>query len=289
MLKQLLRLLRRRPAVPTPTIFRVPDGKRLYAIGDIHGRSDLLDEILGTLTTDALASAERGESPTVVFLGDYVDRGPDSRGVLDRLCALRSGPIEWRFLEGNHEMAMRAFMADPVAHKDWLRLGGGTTLASYGIDGPPDPMTESWLLAAAAQLADRLPSSHRSFLDNLDLLLEWGDYAFVHAGIRPGVALHAQSRSDLLSIRAPFIKSHTWHGKRIVHGHTVVRAPVVTPLRIGIDTGAYFSGRLTCLLLKDTECAFFATCDDGYGVQWLEPSSKSADSIKMSRNLNNRS
>jgi serine/threonine protein phosphatase 1 len=271
MMSHLFRAFRRRPAVPAPTVTSVPPGLRIYAVGDIHGRSDLLDELLETLRTDACAAADRGEQPIVVFLGDYIDRGPDSRGVLDRLSALTNGPIQWRFLEGNHEMAMRAFLADPLGNQAWLRFGGQPTLASFGIACPEQPDRE-WLLRAAAELAERLPSSHHHFLDQLDLLLQWGDYAFVHAGIRPGVPLEAQSRSDLLSIREPFLSARNWHGKRIVHGHTVVAKPIVTPTRIALDTGAYNTGRLTCLVLKDSECAFFATCEDGYGVRWLEPS-----------------
>lgn len=262
---------RRRPAVPAPTLFRIPSGLRLYAIGDIHGRSDLLDELLDAVRSDALAAADRGETPVVIFLGDYVDRGPDSRGVLDRLSALTRDVIDWRFLEGNHEMAMRAFMADPVAQQGWLRFGGAPTLRSYGIDVPASAPSERWLIDAGAELFRRLPSSHHYFLDHLDLLPEWGDYAFVHAGVRPGVPLAAQSRADLLTIRKPFIASRDWHGKRIVHGHTVTPRPVVTPRRVGIDTGAYASGRLTCVLLKDAECLFLETCEDGYGVRWLDP------------------
>lgn len=264
MLKRIFRpLAPPRPVVSPPGTSRIPPGKRVYAVGDIHGRLDLLDKILDTLQADALAAAAGGEQPIVVFLGDYVDRGPDSRGVIDRLCTLPAGPIEWHFLEGNHEMAMCAFMANPLANTAWLRLGGLATLASYDIDCPHAPLTEAWLVTAADALAKRLPSAHRQFLDDLDWLLEWGDYAFTHAGVRPGVALHAQSRFDLVSIRQPFLSSPDWHGKRIVHGHTVVREPAVSPHRVGIDTGAYFSGRLTCAVLRDTECTFFSTCEEG--------------------------
>lgn len=249
-------------ALPPPTP-AVPDGQKIYAIGDIHGRLDLLLRLLETIEEDASQATRRGLRPMVVFLGDYVDRGPDSRKVLDHLCGLQDGRITWRFLEGNHEMAMRAFMEAPAAMTQWLRLGGFATLASYGIAPPEQPERswpdKSWIVSAGSSLAERLPERHNRFLDGLEMRAEIGDYLFVHAGVRPGVSLQAQSYFDLLTIREPFLSCQDWHGKRVVHGHSIVREPLLRPERIAVDTGAWMSGRLSAVALEGCAAEFLVT------------------------------
>lgn len=241
---------------------------RIYVVGDSHGRSDLVDLVLAEILSDASQAARRGMRPVIVFLGDYVDRGADSRGVLNRLCRLPKGLVRWHFLEGNHEAAMLAFMVAPEKNAAWLAFGGAETLASYGIALPSGPLQPGDLESLVVALDNRLPMAHRHFLYELDLSLELGDYLFVHAGIRPGVPLAAQSRRDLLSIRKPFLSWRTCHAKRVVHGHTIVDEPEILPERIGIDTGAYFSGRLTCLVLEEDSISLFTTRPDGGGVTW---------------------
>jgi serine/threonine protein phosphatase 1 len=245
----------------------VPPGTCVFAIGDIHGCQDALALLLDCVLEDAIEAIRKGLEAHLVFLGDYVDRGPDSRGVLDSLTALPETPIHWHFLEGNHEAALMSFLASPLTNASWFDFGGIETLASYGVSVPTGPLSEIHLLTMAEDLDEQLPPRHRRFLENLDLMVELGDYLFVHAGIRPGVPLAAQSRGDLLTIRKPFLGSTTWHGKKIVHGHSVIAEPMIRPERIAIDTGAYRSGRLTCAVLEGGDCHFIVTRTDGQGVE----------------------
>lgn len=229
----------------------VPPGQIIYTIGDIHGEADLLRRLLERLRQDM---AERpGLAATAIFLGDYVDRGPDSRGVLDLLLSDPLPGAKRRFLRGNHEQTMMEFLVDPLAAADWLRFGGIETLGSYGVRAPPGPLEPARLRQLAAGLAERLPPAHLSFLRETALMAAVGDYAFVHAGIRPGVALNQQKPDDLLWIRdgfldRPFPTSHV-----IVHGHTITDEPELLAHRIGLDTGAYASGILTAIALEGTE------------------------------------
>jgi serine/threonine protein phosphatase 1 len=229
----------------------VPSGQIVYAIGDIHGEADLLRHLLEQLRQDM---AERSDlTATVIFLGDYVDRGPDSRGVLDLLL---SGPLpgaKLRFLRGNHEQAMMEFLVDPLTTADWLRFGGVETLTSYGLRAPPGSMGPDRLRQLAAGLAERLPPAHLSFLRTTSLMAAVGDYAFVHAGIRPGLPLNQQKQDDLLWIRDGFIDRPFQASHVIVHGHTISDEPELLPHRIGLDTGAYASGVLTAIALQGTE------------------------------------
>jgi len=259
-----LRWLSRRAKPPSIPAYRGPAGRRLYAVGDIHGRADLLDLVIGAIRTDAADAARRGLRPTAVFLGDYIDRGPDSRHVLDRLIELEPGAVDWHFLEGNHEAAMAGFIDAPHLNEIWLAYGGGATLQSYGVS------SELGLEQASEALRRALPAAHRAFLDRLPLSASFGDYFFVHAGIRPGIDLSAQSEQDLLFIREPFLSSPLLHPKRVVHGHTISSQPEILPARIGIDTGAYASGRLTCLVVEEDWTGFFSTRPDGSAVEWLD-------------------
>jgi len=230
---------------------RVPDGAVVYAVGDVHGERRLLDGLLEAIAADA-AALPPGTDRHLVFIGDYVDRGLESRSVLDLLTGDPLPGFRKRFLLGNHEASMLHFLEDPQGGGAWLEFGGLETLASYGVAASVAPGP-----AKRAALRDRLdaalPAAHRHFLRTLEHRVELGDYLFVHAGVRPGRALDRQVLEDLLWIREPFLSSARDHGKVVVHGHTVVEAPELLPNRIGIDTGAYATGVLTALVLAGTE------------------------------------
>ena len=233
-----------------------PEGKRLYAIGDIHGRKDLLEALHGLIEQDIAAHPDK--TPVLVYLGDYVDRGPDSRGVIEALAGINPPGVERTFLLGNHEDAMLAFLRDPESAAPWLEVGGLQTLASYGVDAGP-PSSPDDLADMATSLAEALPDHHRAFLDGLSLWKVQGDYLFVHAGIRPGTPIARQAVEDVLYIREPFLSATEPHDYVIVHGHHVSDQPVARPNRIGIDTGAFATGCLTCLILDGTSRTFFST------------------------------
>jgi serine/threonine protein phosphatase 1 len=230
---------------PEPTA-RVPDGIRIYAVGDLHGRVDLLDRLLTNIDDD-LASFPV-QRALHIFLGDYVDRGPGSRFVLDRLVA-RGQTHEVVFLKGNHELFLLDFLRNPEVLKHWRQYGGLDTLMSYGVVAPFNPSAEQ-LAALAAALYKAMPDAHLQFLDQLQTSFTCGDYFFVHAGVRPSVALAEQDEKDLLWIRDEFLQYPHGFGKIIVHGHTPVTQADIRPNRINIDTGAYATGLLTCLILE---------------------------------------
>jgi serine/threonine protein phosphatase 1 len=226
---------------------RVPDGVRIYAIGDIHGRADLLDRVLNRIDADL---AKNPVSNSVeVFLGDYVDRGPDSRQVLDRLVA-RKRTHRMVFLKGNHETYLAEFLSNPPILDEWQRIGGLETLMSYGITPSINADTAAQARLAAA-FDQALPESHRQFLGDLQSSFTCGDYYFVHAGVRPGIPLEKQREEDLLWIRREFLLYEKDFSKIVVHGHTPVQQPDIRPNRINIDTGAFATGNLTCLILED--------------------------------------
>jgi len=189
-----------------------------------------------------------------VFLGDYVDRGPNSRGVLERLATERF-PTPIIALRGNHEAMLFDFLAEPETASNWRRIGGLETLHSYGLDAGKVRAGRGYREAAEA-FREALPISHLDFLKKTLPCFSAGDYYFCHAGVRPGVPLDAQNEQDLLWMRDPFLSSQANFGKLIVHGHTPVTAPDIRPNRINIDTGAYISGRLTCLVLEADERRF---------------------------------
>ncbi len=219
---------------------------RIYAIGDVHGRVDLLDQVL--LRIDAHETAHPVPRSVEVFLGDYVDRGPASREVLDRLSA-RTRTRETVYLKGNHETFVERFLKDPALLSEWRRYGGIETLLSYGLVPSVNmDLAEQTRLAAAFDQA--LPLSHRIFLGGLRPSFTCGDYFFVHAGVRPGIPLAKQREEDLLWIREDFLLYEDTFSKIIVHGHTPVSEPDIRSNRINIDTGAYATGKLTCLMLE---------------------------------------
>ena len=226
----------------------------LYAVGDIHGRLDLLERLHDLITADAagLAAARK----VLVYLGDYVDRGPESRAVVDLLIEAPLEGLEPVHLLGNHEAFLLTFLADPDEVRVWFMNGGDATLRSYGVDPWAEPGPEGRPATLHAAFVDALPEAHRAFYSSLQLSHEEGDYLFVHAGVRPGIPLDAQDPEDLIWIRGEFLESGADHGKIVVHGHTPMGEPQVCANRIGIDTGACYGGHLTALVLHGTERRF---------------------------------
>jgi len=228
----------------------VPPGRRVYAVGDIHGRADLLEAALDRIAADDRAGGEA--QTTLVFLGDLVDRGPDSAGVVERLRRLADEGGDARFLLGNHEeVFLHALAGEAQAVRLFCRIGGRETLISYGMDAAEYERADYGEIAEA--LARLVPPEHRDFLAGFEQLVEVGDYVFAHAGVRPGVPLHGQRGEDLRWIREPFLRHRGALEKVVVHGHTIGEEAEFHPHRIGIDTGAYATGRLTVLALEGEE------------------------------------
>lgn len=252
MLAKLLNLRKRVPDfVPAMT-----PGRRVYAIGDIHGRLDLLDKILKRIDADhaARAPAERH----IVLLGDLIDRGPDSAGVVERIRQLCQSDPHVHCLMGNHEeILIRAIDGDDKALRLFCRIGGRETLISYGVT--PEEYERLDYAEVEERLGQVIPADHHAFLSGLHEILIMGDYVFVHAGIRPGIPLAEQKPAETRWIRDPFLDHRAPLEKMVVHGHTVADEAEILPHRIGIDTGAYHSDRLTALMLEDTQRHVFST------------------------------
>ncbi|EIZ79035.1 metallophosphoesterase [Novosphingobium sp. Rr 2-17] len=223
-------------------------GDRIYAIGDIHGRHDLLKQLLDKIGEHS-ASLPRPRALHLVFLGDLIDRGPDSAKVVELVADLEINTDQVIALMGNHEEAMcRSLEGDLTVLRKWLDVGGAQTIESYGLQLPqPDADLRRYV----RYLNTSLPTEHTRWLRNLPLTAQSGDYFFCHAGVRPGVPLNRQTRDDLLWIRGDFIEADEDHGAVIVHGHTISREVVRRSNRIGIDTGAYTTGLLSALYLEE--------------------------------------
>lgn len=232
------------------------DGGLVYAIGDIHGCYDAMKALLADIARDC-AERAAGRRPALIFLGDYVDRGPHSHKVLEALVWLqRRADVEVHLLKGNHEQALLAFLDAPQDGGGWLRFGGAETLAAYGVVPPGPYDAEDAYVRARDELMERMPASHLRLLERLELMVVVGDYAFVHAGVRPGTPLADQTETDLLWIRQGFLDAAGPLEKVVVHGHTWLDArPQLLEHRIGLDTGAYATGVLTALRLEDGERA----------------------------------
>ena len=238
---------------------RVPAGMRVYAIGDVHGHADRLAALLGAI--DAELDADPPAAHRIVALGDYCDRGPDTRGVLDQLIARSAADPDTICILGNHDQLMLDMLTDPhEAAPSWLTWGGIQTLAAYGIGGPG---LNRDIDALSARFAQALPAAHRAFLENLRPMHLEGDYVFVHAGLMPEVALGDQRVEHLIWIREPFLDYRGSFGRVVVHGHTIHERPTVLPNRIAVDTGVFQSGRLTCAVLEDDRCRFIVAHADG--------------------------
>lgn len=236
---------------------RVPDTEVIYAIGDIHGRDDLLMTLHATIEEE-LAAVPQPREATVIYLGDYVDRGDESKAVIDRLL---NHPVKGAtsiFLKGNHEDAMLRFIAGDKGGERWLTIGGGATARSYGValrSGEPEPTA---MTLVRKRLAESIPPSHMSFLRGLKMLHEVGDYLFVHAGIKPGRPIDEQNPQDLLWIRREFLNSRRNHGRIVVHGHSAAGQTVVRRNRICVDTAAYATDCLSCLVLEGSSRRFIS-------------------------------
>jgi serine/threonine protein phosphatase 1 len=237
---------------PKTAAAQAPDGERIYAIGDVHGCARLLDALLARINADTAGARRR-----LVFLGDYVDRGEDSKGVIDRLLTLGAQEPDTIFLKGNHEQAILDFLEDPGRNEDWLHWGGDKTLESYGVadiwSKTPDRL--------ASELKERMPQAHVEFIEKLELWRILGDYAFVHAGFRPGVPLPDQTEADCLWIRGEFHNAAPDGRPKetVVHGHHPVKKPQDLGWRIAVDTGAVWSDALTAVALEGTARRFIST------------------------------
>lgn len=243
---------------------RTPDGMRIYVIGDVHGRRDLLVKMHRRIARDL--ERRPVEDCRVIHLGDYIDRGPDSSGVLSVLARYaRDGRAI--FLRGNHDQFLINFLEGINQEFDiWMGNGGIKTLDSFGLDGfeVTYGYDEGSLAVLRQTLKETIPAETLAFLDKLDLMHRFGDYAFVHAGVRPGVTLDDQEPGDLIWIREPFLSDASDHGAVIVHGHTPTDVVEVYPNRIAVDTGAVYTGLLSCLVLEGTDQMLL---EEG----WLQP------------------
>lgn len=239
-------------------------GELIYAVGDIHGRYDLLKVLLSTLEGD-YRSVAGGRIPGLIFCGDYIDRGPESAAVLEALIWLQQrSDLNVRLLKGNHEQAFLKFLDDPDRGRGWLEFGGRTTLAAYGVDAPAPEEGGASFARARDDLLARLPASHLRLLESLELKIVIGGYAFVHAGIKPGRSLSSQQEHDLLWIGEEFTEARGPFEKIIVHGHSWRgdKAEVLSH-RIGLDTGAYATGVLTAVRLDGDDVTMLSARQPG--------------------------
>ncbi len=258
MLSWFSKMDRNRPhAARAPFASKAPAGTIVYAIGDIHGRLDLLQTLERKIERDDVdVDAERR---LIVCVGDYIDRGGDSFGVIEHLTQDPPDRFERICLIGNHESFLLRFLGDHTVAANWLDNGGRETLSSYGITPPPWFDLEKCAPEMQAELRECLPASHEAFLQSLALSHREGDYFFVHAGVRPGVPLDRQDPDDLIWIREEFLFDERDFGAVVVHGHSIRREPESFANRIGVDTGAYATERLTCVVLWENERRFLST------------------------------
>ena len=247
---QLKKLINRffRPQVqPRPEL---PDNIRIYCIGDIHGRNDLLQKLLLMIQEDSLGF--NGQI-YMIYVGDYIDRGMQSQEVIETLLGSEQAGIHYVYLRGNHEQTLLDFLMNADVGRSWLSYGGQSTLASYKVNVNKIPTKREEFNSLREQLATNIPPSHYAFYQKTQSCFELGNYFFVHAGVHPKYPLSKQQAEDMLWIREEFINSHKNYEKIIVHGHTVTEQVEILPHRIGIDTGAYSSGILSCLVLESTQ------------------------------------
>ncbi len=254
--------------VVSSRVIAAPASVCLYAVGDIHGRRDLLDQLMELISEDA-AKLPEGVKPQIIFLGDYIDRGLKSRDVIDFFTSGEADRFDPVYLMGNHEEALLRFLQEASFGNQWARYGGAETLYSYGL-APPNQRAslnshEEMQAARDAwgrvwtEFRNRLPAEHLAFFQSLKPYHIAGDYLFVHAGLRPGVDLEAQSVRDMLWIRDEFLEDGTLFPQMVVHGHTPMDAVHHDERRIGLDTGAFLTGRLTAVRLTGTDVAFLST------------------------------
>ena len=233
---------------------KATSGTCIYAIGDIHGRPDLLRALHAKIQVDA--THRHVSRRVVVYLGDYIDRGDDSRRVIDMLLDEPLEGFERIHLKGNHEDSLLRFLFNPSSDPGWLYYGAEATLYSYGVQPPLPNCGMKEFNRVRREFAENMPERHRQFLIDLPYAYSEGDYFFVHAGVRPGIPLERQTPDDMLWIRDEFLLSSADFGKVVVHGHNITEQPESHPNRIGVDTGACFTGRLSCVVLHGPDRTF---------------------------------
>lgn len=258
MIDALRNLLRPKPTRPPPAI---PEGQRVYAVGDVHGCHAQFVALVAAIEQDDAARSEA--ETTVVLLGDLVDRGPDSAAVVATARTLQQRRSV-RIVAGNHEEMFLDSFDDLDLFRQFLRFGGRETVLSYPVD--PVAFHCADLAEAQEMMRRAVPAADRDFIETFEDHVAIGDYLFVHAGIRPGEPIEAQRRNDLRWIREPFLSHGGDHGHVVVHGHTIAAEPELRPNRIGIDTGAYLTGRLTALGLEGTDRWLIEATEDQDGV-----------------------
>jgi serine/threonine protein phosphatase 1 len=246
-LKKFINRLFKTTAAPKPFL---PVDTRVYCIGDIHGRYDLLATLIEKIKQDA---GDFSGHVVMVYLGDFIDRGLFSMDVIDFILGDVQAGIDYIYLRGNHEQTLLDFLQEDSVGRSWLNFGGQATLASYGVAVAKIPTKREDFLEIQRQLRNNLPDTHYRFLLGTRLSYTLGSYFFVHAGVNPHYSLAKQSPEDMLWIRDEFTAFKKPFEKIIVHGHTVTDGPELRPNRIGIDTGAYASGVLTCLVLQSDQ------------------------------------
>ncbi len=253
---------KRKPAQTHETP-RIDAHERIYAVGDIHGRHDLLDTLFEKIVEDFYETPDDRQMK-IIFLGDYVDRGDHSKDVLDRLVLIKERlPDQTAFLAGNHEAVLLGFLRDPVKNSNWLEFGGRQTLGSYGV-APPQTLDDHTLLQRTRDAFLNAIEPHLSFLGGLERYVRSGDVVFVHAGLDPSKSLDQQSDEALLWGNSEFLDNGGYPDLRVVHGHYDANEPVMTPHRVCVDTGAYYSGRLTAIRLDSEEELIIANAIEGY-------------------------
>ncbi len=227
-----------------------PPGHRAYVVGDVHGRLDLLEKLLGRIHSEL--QRHPAAKTTLIFVGDLIDRGPSSAQVLERLRTYKRSAVETVFLLGNHEeVLLRILGGDAALIGKWRWFGGAECLESYGVD--PEVLQNASHNEALARVRRAIPKEHVRFIESFSDSCQFGDYLCVHAGIRPGIAIDEQTQADMRWIREPFLLDERDHGFVIVHGHTITSEVEQLPNRVGIDTGAYRTGVLTALAIEGTK------------------------------------
>lgn len=262
MLKALRNLFR---PEASPADARIPQGERIYAIGDVHGRLDLLAALAGAIERD---DRKKGDArTTIILLGDLIDRGPDSAGVLDFARRWQQArPV--RILCGNHEEMLLESLNKVEVLRHFLRHGGRETILSYGL--AEETYRRSTLEELQQLMVEKIPEEDIAFIRTFEDRIVIGDYLFVHAGIAPEVPIEKQEPTDLRWIREPFLSHEAGHSHLVVHGHTIAPSAVIRPNRIGIDTGAYLHGCLTALALEGNGRRRLMTAVDGEETILLE-------------------
>jgi len=240
----------------------IPAGERVYAIGDIHGRLDLLTKIAKAIEDDD--AARKPANTTIILLGDLIDRGPDSAAVI-AMAREWSARRNVRILSGNHEEMFLLSFYKINAFKNFLRIGGNETVLSYDID--PDRFRVAEMNDAQQMMIEAVPVADREFLHGFELMIRIGGYLFVHAGINPDNSIEEQESHDCRWIREPFLSHKGEFGCVVVHGHTVTDEAVFRPNRIGVDTGAYMSGKLTVIGLEGSERWLIQAQEDGGAIE----------------------